>query len=101
MDVHELPRPGKKKWQWAADLAGAYGSASLGRIDHECRVGLWLCRERIGLQRSWDVFQGTRTAADGVIPFEMFEAISECREEAELNFWRQSVNQRFNAARTQ
>lgn len=43
--------------------------------------------------------QGQKAADEGVIPKEMFEAVADCQEEAELNFWRQSVNQHFNATR--
>lgn len=91
-----LSRRLKKKWQWAADLAGTYGSDVLGRISHECRVGLWLNRERIGFQRAWDTWQGAIVASgERVMPLEMWEAVTECPEQAQLeyrrNLWLQSA----------
>ena len=36
----------------------------------------------------------------GLIPLEMFEAVTECEEQAKLDHWRYETHQRLNAARS-
>src|SRR5690242_5639915 len=72
----------KKKYQPHADLACAYGIGILGSIDHECRVGLSQNAGRAELRKAARIMAGVGELLAERRSREMWEAITDCIEEA-------------------
>lgn len=80
--ILRLPQRAKKKYQADADLAGAFGSACLGRVGYEQRLGLWLNCHRAECRRAIGIVTGLGSVFSGGLTPELADALADSDDEA-------------------